>query len=79
MFSFVFLLSNYEQCLFYMSTNYIVLSLFTVVQWDQSLCQAPTGEYGSCVPNNDCIARGGIAGGPCAGGYGMCCVCMCCY
>lgn len=54
----------------------LVLSLFTVVQWGQSLCQAPSGEYGSCVPNNECSARGGIAGGPCAEGYGLCCVCM---
>lgn len=53
----------------------LVLSLFTVVQWGQSLCQAPSGEYGSCVPNNECVARGGVAGGPCAEGYGMCCVC----
>lgn len=53
----------------------IVLSLFTVVQWGQSLCQAPSGEYGSCVPNNECTGRGGISGGPCAEGYGMCCVC----
>lgn len=54
---------------------YAVLSLFTVVQWGQSLCQAPSGEYGTCVPNNECGLRGGIPGGPCAEGYGICCVC----
>lgn len=52
-----------------------VLSLFTVVQWGQSLCQAPSGEYGTCLPNSECSLRGGIPGGPCADGYGMCCVC----
>lgn len=53
-----------------------VLSLFTVVTWGQGQCMAPSGEYGSCVPNNECLPRGGIPGGPCAEGYGMCCVCM---
>lgn len=53
-----------------------VLSLFTVVAWGQGQCMAPSGEYGSCVPNNECLPRGGIPGGPCAEGYGMCCVCM---
>ncbi|KAG4081151.1 hypothetical protein HA402_014599 [Bradysia odoriphaga] len=52
-----------------------VLSLFTVVTWGQGQCMAPSGEYGSCVPNNECVPRGGIPGGPCAAGYGMCCSC----
>lgn len=57
--------------------NFItVLSLFTVVTWGQGQCTAPSGEFGSCVPNNECVPRGGIPGGPCASGYGMCCVCM---
>lgn len=56
--------------------SFPVLSLFTVVTWGQGQCTAPSGEYGSCVPNNECVPRGGIPGGPCAEGYGMCCVCM---
>lgn len=54
----------------------LVLSLFTVVQWNQGTCIAPTGEAGNCIPNNECVGRGGIPGGACAGGYGICCVCM---
>lgn len=46
-----------------------------MVTWGQGQCMAPSGEYGSCVPNNECVPRGGIPGGPCAEGYGMCCVC----
>lgn len=29
-----------------------------------------------CLPESECIARRGILGGPCAQGYGVCCVCM---
>ncbi|CAD7082808.1 unnamed protein product [Hermetia illucens] len=31
---------------------------------------------GNCLPNNDCVLRGGIPAGPCAGGYGHCCLFM---
>ncbi|GAB0099803.1 uncharacterized protein DMENIID0001_156900 [Sergentomyia squamirostris] len=50
------------------------LSLFTVVQWGQGQCVAPTGEVGNCFPGSECQLRGGIPASPCAGGYGMCCV-----
>lgn len=53
-----------------------VLSLFTVVQWPPGGCSAPSGEIGNCLADNECLVRGGIPGGPCAGGYGMCCICM---
>lgn len=53
-----------------------VLSLFTVVQWPPGGCAAPSGEIGNCLADNECLVRGGIPGGPCAGGYGMCCICM---
>lgn len=50
--------------------------MFTVVQWGQSLCQAPSGENGSCFRNADeCNLRRGIPSGPCAEGHGICCVC----
>lgn len=55
--------------------SYIVLSLFTVYQWNNGLCTATSGEYGMCLPESDCIARRGILGGPCAQQYGVCCVC----
>lgn len=69
------ILTVYIVCYKLDSIDCSVLSLFTIVQWGQSLCQAPSGEYGTCVPNNECAVRGGIPGGPCAEGYGMCCVC----
>ncbi|XP_039431094.2 uncharacterized protein LOC120414128 [Culex pipiens pallens] len=52
------------------------LPIFTVFQWGQGLCSASSGEYGSCQPNNECVLRGGIPAGPCAGGYGTCCIFM---
>lgn len=52
-----------------------VLSLFTVYQWNNGLCTATSGEYGNCLPQAECLAKGGIPGGPCAEGYGLCCVC----
>ncbi|XP_314314.2 uncharacterized protein LOC1275085 [Anopheles gambiae] len=52
------------------------LPIFTVYQWGQGLCSAASGEYGSCQPNNECVLRGGIPAGPCAGGYGTCCIFM---
>jgi len=42
----------------------------------QNLCAVPSGEIGSCVPKNECAHRMGIPGGPCAGGFGVCCVFM---
>lgn len=53
----------------------LVLSLFTIYQWNNGLCTATSGEYGMCLPESDCIGRRGILGGPCAQGYGICCVC----
>lgn len=53
----------------------IVLSLFTVYQWNSGLCVAASGEYGNCVSENECFSKQGIMGGPCAEGYGICCVC----
>lgn len=53
-----------------------VLPLVTYVKWGEGACSAPSGETGSCLPASDCQLRGGIAGGQCAGGYGICCVFM---
>jgi hypothetical protein len=53
-----------------------VLPLVTFVKWGEGACSAPSGETGSCLPATECQLRGGIAGGQCAGGYGICCVFM---
>lgn len=39
------------------------------------MCAAPSGELGNCVPKKECAIRGGLPGGPCANGFGVCCVC----
>lgn len=36
---------------------------------------AATGEYGNCVAEDECRAKNGILGGPCADGFGICCIC----
>lgn len=55
--------------------NFLVLSLFTIYKWNNGWCTATSGEFGICLPDSDCLIRGGIPGGPCAQGYGLCCVC----
>lgn len=57
------------------STILAVLPIFNVIPIGFALCTAPSGEVGNCLPNKDCIIRGGIPAGPCGGGYGLCCVC----
>lgn len=32
----------------------IVLSLFTIYQWNNGLCTATSGEYGMCLPESEC-------------------------
>ena len=65
-------LPNLNQNLSFILT---VLPIFSVVPIGPSQCTAPSGEVGNCLPNKDCVLRGGIPAGPCGGGYGICCVC----
>lgn len=48
----------------------------TVVKWGPGGCTIASGETGNCLPATECGFRGGIAGGTCANGYGICCVFM---
>ncbi|XP_063236070.1 uncharacterized protein LOC134538576 [Bacillus rossius redtenbacheri] len=50
------------------------LPLFTVVQFANQGCAAASGDNGTCLTAAECDSRGGTASGPCAGGYGICCV-----
>ncbi|KDR14260.1 hypothetical protein L798_10568 [Zootermopsis nevadensis] len=50
------------------------LSLFTIVQFQNQGCAASSGDNGTCVTSAECSDRGGVASGPCANGYGVCCV-----
>uniref|UniRef100_A0A1B0ANQ9 CUB domain-containing protein n=1 Tax=Glossina palpalis gambiensis TaxID=67801 RepID=A0A1B0ANQ9_9MUSC len=46
-----------------------ILPIFTLIPVGLTLCSAPSGEYGNCLPSKDCALRGGIPAGPCGGGY----------
>ncbi|XP_017786149.1 PREDICTED: uncharacterized protein LOC108569195 [Nicrophorus vespilloides] len=59
---------NYRQSRF--------LSLFTFVQFSNQECMGTGGENGTCLTSAQCTQRGGTGGGPCAGGYGICCIFM---
>ncbi|XP_065338296.1 uncharacterized protein LOC135938542 [Cloeon dipterum] len=50
------------------------LSLFSVVRFENLECGAVSGDNGTCLAARECIERGGVASGPCAGGFGVCCV-----
>ncbi|XP_023710755.1 uncharacterized protein LOC111866229 [Cryptotermes secundus] len=50
------------------------LSLFTIVQFQNQGCAASSGDNGTCLTSAECSDRGGVASGPCANGYGVCCV-----
>ena len=60
-----------EKCL----VGVAVLSLFTVVQFANQPCAAASGDNGTCLTLAECASRGGLASGPCAGNFGVCCVC----
>ncbi|KAK9496784.1 hypothetical protein O3M35_012977 [Rhynocoris fuscipes] len=51
-----------------------LLSLFTVIQFSNNGCLASNGDNGTCLTSSECAARGGIASGPCARSFGVCCV-----
>ncbi|GLV46660.1 uncharacterized protein CBL_11497 [Carabus blaptoides fortunei] len=50
------------------------LSLFTLVKFPNEGCRTPTGDNGTCLTAAECQGRTGTASGPCANGYGICCV-----
>ncbi len=55
----------------------LVFSLFTVVKFANDECATLTStENGTCFSSSECLARGGVASGSCAGGYGVCCTCL---
>lgn len=54
---------------------FAVLSLFTYVQFNNQECVGATGDNGTCVTASECAQKGGTSNGPCAGGFGTCCIC----
>ncbi|XP_018377834.1 PREDICTED: uncharacterized protein LOC108770662 [Trachymyrmex cornetzi] len=51
-----------------------LFSLFTLVKFDNGICDGLNGENGTCVAAAECGQRGGIFSGVCANGYGICCI-----
>lgn len=54
------------------------LSLFTVIEFPNSRCQATSASSvyeGTCYHRTECDNLNGTAIGQCANGYGVCCVC----
>jgi len=50
------------------------LSVFQIVRFQNEMCPASTGEMGTCYTEAECTAKGGVASGSCATGFGVCCV-----
>ncbi|XP_069685946.1 uncharacterized protein [Periplaneta americana] len=51
----------------------LVLSLFTIIQFANEPCMTAEGVNGTCYHHLECKSLGGVASGPCARGYGVCC------
>ncbi|XP_014219686.1 uncharacterized protein LOC106647697 [Copidosoma floridanum] len=51
-----------------------LLSLFTLVRFENNICVGSSGENGTCISPAECAQRGGLASGTCANGYGVCCI-----
>ena len=50
------------------------MNLFSVVRFPNNVC-AGGNLNGTCYSAEECTSRGGVNGGSCAGGYGVCCTC----
>ena len=51
-------------------------TLLTPFRFPNGVCVSSSqGRNGTCYAAEECSNRGGTAGGNCAGGYGVCCVC----
>jgi len=50
------------------------LSLFTVVNFENTDCDTTDGQKGKCYNTEECTAKGGTTSGNCASGFGVCCV-----
>ena len=50
------------------------LNLITWVRFTNDECAATTGDNGTCFTTTECTDFGGKAAGPCASGFGVCCV-----
>ena len=51
-----------------------VFSIFQIVKFNNDACSAIDGTTGTCYTASECTANGGQDKGPCASGFGVCCV-----
>lgn len=52
-----------------------MLSLFTIVKFDNEPCYSSTGDTGICMTSAECYQNRGVPIGSCASSYGVCCLC----
>jgi len=50
------------------------LSVFQIVKFKNEACSASDGNTGVCFTEAECSAKGGVASGSCASGFGVCCI-----
>ena len=55
--------------------RFLVLSLFTVVRFNNDGCVTGTGVNGTCYSSTECSTLQGKPSGSCASGFGVCCLC----
>ncbi len=48
--------------------------IFQVVRFPNDPCPGNAGKNGTCYTNDECESRGGLNGGVCASGFGICCI-----
>lgn len=53
----------------------LVLSLFTIVKFDNEPCYSSSGDSGICMTSTECYQNRGVPIGSCASSYGVCCLC----
>lgn len=53
----------------------LVLSLFTIVKFDNEPCYSSSGDSGICMTSTECYQNRGVPIGSCANSYGVCCLC----
>jgi len=51
-----------------------LFSVFQIVQFNNSMCNASDGTMGVCFTAAECSLKGGVSTGSCAQGFGTCCV-----
>jgi len=48
-------------------------SVFQIVKFENGVCTTQTGDFGTCYTEKECKDKGGVASGPCASSFGVCC------